>query len=169
MIKLNHYYHPKVNQIVIGVIVKKSTFWLVDIGTSHYAFLPTESFDEATKRSAPSFSSGEVILAKIEDVNANGPIILTCINSDRQKDLGKLQGGIILRLRSDDYKIFDDIAFNNILKQKFNNFKFKIAMNNKVWFDTTDPIKNVLIYNAFYSCLSGEDPKKHFSELISKL
>lgn len=105
----NFYYHPKQDDIVVGIINRKAdTDWLVDIGSSHSAILPMLAFDGATKKTCPKFKRGEMIACYIEEVPKCGEVLLSCISRTKQEKLGPLVGGTLLRCRNRDIqRIFD--------------------------------------------------------------
>lgn len=166
---LNAFYHPKKDDIVIGIVDKQSgDNWLVDIGFSHQAVLPKLAFTGATKNNRPKFQHGEVVVAFVEEVPDSGEVILSCIERTKKEKLGRLTGGTIVRARPKDIKRIQDYHFMDKVGQK-SPIVCSFAQNGRLYIDTSNDVTTVLLANAIINSLSAEDPEKAFEHELDSI
>lgn len=165
----NAFYQPKQGDIVIGIVDRRvNDDWTVDIGFSHNAYLPGMAFDGVTKKSAPKFDRGEIVVCYVEDVPDAGEVLLSCVARTDNEKLGRLNGGTVLRLRPCDTGLLDTIRFAQLVGEK-TKLQMAKGMNGRVWFDTGSAITTVQLLSVVNSALMSEDPAATFKEGLEKI
>ena len=160
----NYFYHPKVGDIVIGIVDRKNVDdWLVDIGYSHNAYLPGMAFENVTKKSAPKFERGELVIGYVEEVPEAGEILLSCVGRTANEKLGRLSGGILLRMRPKDMAVFDKIQFYDLVSQK-SPLTVARGVNGRLWFDTGNAVSGMQLLTLIKECATKDDPSAYFNE-----
>jgi len=166
---LTSYYHPKKDDLVIGIIDRKMLDdWLVDIGSSHCAYLPGLAFDGATKKNCPVFDRGELIIAFIEEVPEAGEVLLNCVARTPNEKLGRLSGGSILRLRPEDMNKVGSLQIAQLVSTKTSLTMAK-GENGRMWLDTGKPISTIQLINSIKIALQSEDPSHTFEDELQKI
>jgi exosome complex component RRP40 len=161
-----YFYHPKVGDIVIGIVDRRNMDdWLVDIGYSHNAYLPGMAFDNVTKKSAPKFERGELVICYVEEVPEAGEVLLSCIGRTANEKLGRLAGGVLLRMRPKDIGVFEKIDFYNIVSKK-TQLTVAVAVNGRLWFDTGNAVSGIQLLTLIKQAAEVDDPKAYFAEHI---
>ena len=165
----NVFYQPQQDDVVIGIVEKRmNDDWLVDIGFSHFALLPSLSFDGATKKNAPKFQKGECVAAYVEEVPAAGEIVLSCISRTKNDSLGRITGGTLVRARPKDllliqqYQFLEEVAKKSAITQCF-------GKNGRLYIDLKNAVTTILVSNAIIQALSAEDPIQEFQNLLSQI
>ena len=160
----NYFYHPKVGDIVIGIIDRRNVDdWLVDIGFSHQAFLPGMAFDGVTKKSAPRFEKGELVVCYIEEVPEAGEVLLSCLQRTQNEHLGRLTGGTLIRMRPSDMNVIDTIGFQELVAAK-SALSVAKGENGRFWFDTGNAVSATQLVSLVKTAARQEDPKTYFEE-----
>lgn len=151
---LGKYYSPKEEDVVLGVIVQKSSeFVKVDINSYSYAILNTKDFEGATKKLKPIINLGDVIFARISKVNKFDAPVLSCVSeyagnkswASGESFFGILNGGNIY----DFPKIYawDFYKENFALERLYDvaNFEIVFGMNGKMWIksESSENISNI--------------------------
>jgi exosome complex component RRP40 len=150
---LGKYYSPKEEDVVIGVIVQKSSEYLkVDINSYSYAILNTKDFEGATKKVKPIINLGDVVFARVSKVNKFDAPVLTCVSEHGTKNWasGESFFGIINEGNLYDFpKIYayDMYKENYALGRLYDvaNFELITGMNGKMWIksDTAENVANI--------------------------
>jgi exosome complex component RRP40 len=170
---LGKYYSPKEEDVVIGIIVQKSSeFVKVDINTYSYAILNTKDFEGATKKLKPIINLGDVVFARVSKVNKFDAPVLSCVSeyggnkswSSGESFFGILNGGNLF----DFPKIYAwDFYKGNYALSRLNdvaNFEIVFGMNGKMWIKS-DSLENISnIYEILMSSLNSE--KDEIEKLI---
>ncbi|EAY14901.1 hypothetical protein TVAG_380110 [Trichomonas vaginalis G3] len=165
----NSFYKATAGDIVIGIVDRKNgDDWLVDIGSSHNAYLPGMAFAGVTKQTAPKFDKGDLVVAWVEQVPEAGEVLLSCLPRTQNEKLGRLTGGTVLRLRQNDMKLLDEIEFDKLVAAKS---KLNVApgMNGRYWFETENSIADVQLLSLLKSSLSQPNPKTAFEDGLQNI
>lgn len=166
---LNSFYKPKKGNIVIGFVERRNVDdWLVDIGYSHSAILPQLAFDGVTKKNAPKFNRGEVVVAFVEEVPENGEVLLSCLSRTPNEKLGRVLGGNILRCRPEDMNKIAEYEFQQKISQK-SPLTVAKGENGRMWVDTGNPATSVMVTHAITTALGSEDPLSTFDQLLEQI
>ena len=163
----NYFYHPKVGDIVIGIVDRKNQDdWLVDIGYSHNAFLPGMAFDGVTKKSAPRFEKGELVACYVEEVPDAGEVLLSCLQRTQNEHFGRLTGGTLLRMRPKDLSVIDAIGFNDLVSAK-SALSVAKGENGRFWFDTGNAVTATQLVSLVKESAKQPDPRAYFEEHLA--
>jgi exosome complex RNA-binding protein Rrp4 len=150
---LGKYYSPKEEDVVLGIIVQKSSeFVKVDISTYSHAILNTKDFEGATKKLKPIINLGDIIFARVSKVNKFDAPVLSCLSEHGNKSwasgesfFGILNGGNVYDFPKiyswDFYK--DNYALSRLYDVA--NFEIVFGMNGKMWIksDTAENVSNI--------------------------
>lgn len=151
---LGRYYSPKVDDIVIGTIVQKSSeFYKVDINTYTYAILNTKDFEGATKKTKPNLHIGDIVFARVLKVNKFDSPTLSCVSQTSTKTwasgesyFGGLKGGCVFNFP----KIFSWDLYKGgyVIKRLEDYVQFEICVgaNGRMWINS-DSTENILAIN----------------------
>jgi exosome complex component RRP40 len=169
-------YQPNVDDRIVGIVVDRcgtddngGDIYRIDMNASHYGVLSNLQFSGATKRNKPILLPGQVVYARILQINNENHLydpILSCINGQYDAGIpskdwttkegcyGELRGGTVCRISMQQARnILDPIAKNNIVlnelaKHKQLAFEIAIGMNGYIWINSTISEYIILILNA---------------------
>lgn len=136
-------YIPKVSDLVVGVIVKKSgDVFKVDIGSSEHASLSAFAFEGATKKQKPDLQIGDVIYARLLSAHREMEPELVCVDKYFKAGiLGPLSSdGFLIHIPPDHaYRLLD--PKNTVLRSLSKQLDYEIAigLNGKVWINARRP------------------------------
>lgn len=136
-------YVPKVSDLVVGIIVKKTgDVFKVDIGCSEHASLSAFAFEGATKKQKPDLQMGDTIYARLLSAHREMEPELVCVDK-------YFKAGILGPLSSDGFLIniqpcqaYNLLDINNpLLRNMGKQFPYEMAigMNGKVWIKAKRP------------------------------
>jgi exosome complex RNA-binding protein Rrp4 len=151
---LGKYYSPKEEDVVIGIIVQKtSEFVKVDINTYSYAILNTKDFEGATKKLKPIINLGDLVFARVSKINKFDSPVLSCVSeyagnkswASGESFFGILNGGNVYDFPKN---YVWDFYKGNYALQRLNdvaNFEIVFGMNGKMWIksDSSENISNI--------------------------
>lgn len=131
---------------VIGIIVQRhGEGYRVDIGSSELAFLPTLSFEGATKRNKPNLLVGTVVFARLTEVDRDMEPELSCMDSvGRAAGFGELIGGTLVKTSlTASRKLLS--SQDEVLKAIGAQIPFEVAvgLNGRIWI-RSDTTRNTL-------------------------
>ena len=163
-------YIPSVEDRVVGIVEDRvgsdgagGDVYRINIGASHPATLSSLSFEGATKRNRPSFKPGQLLYARISDLNSSllDPV-LSCQLGPHDAGIprrdwmtgegcyGELKGGTAIRVSTGLARQL--LKPDNVVLSELSNLKlaFEVAVgaNGLVWVHSTLPDYTVAIVNA---------------------
>lgn len=161
-------YRPSVEDRVIGIVEDRiasdgsgGDVYRVNIGGPHPALLSNLSFEGATKRNKPSFSSGALLYARVQQVSTTMDPKLSCQLGSHdagvpRKDwmtnestYGELRGGTCLKIPLGLARELLDprcLALQELGKML--SFEVCIGVNGYLWIHSPRPEYTILIQNA---------------------
>ncbi|XP_060522907.1 exosome complex component RRP40 isoform X2 [Cylas formicarius] len=146
-------YIPKRGDLVVGVVVKKSTDQLkVDIGSAETASLSMLAFEGATKKQKPDVQVGDAVYAKVLNARKEMEPELVCIDAYYKAGrLGVLSNdgflmNISLKLVHSLLNIENPLL--RILGKKF-PYEVAVGVNGKVWIRANRSRDVLIVCQAF--------------------
>jgi exosome complex RNA-binding protein Rrp4 len=155
---LGKYYSPKVDDVVLGIIVQKSAeFYKVDINSYTHAILNTKDFEGATKKSKPNLNLGDIVFARVSKLNKFDTPMLSCISSSEHKNwasgesfFGVIKGGNVFnfdKVYTWEFYREENFTFNRL--RDMVNYEVVVGFNGRMWIKS-DRAEDV---NTIYSLL----------------
>eukprot|EP00933_Yihiella_yeosuensis_P068323 TRINITY_DN7385_c0_g1_i1.p1 TRINITY_DN7385_c0_g1~~TRINITY_DN7385_c0_g1_i1.p1 ORF type:complete len:229 (-),score=47.18 TRINITY_DN7385_c0_g1_i1:180-866(-) len=150
-------YLPRKGDCIVGIVMgRNADFYKVDIRAPSPAFLPTLSFNAATKRNRPQFEIGSLVYCRVEEAHPDLDTELSCVDSETKKSwntgevlYGELKGGLSFevalsaaqRLLAVDCYVLDRLG---------KDFAFEICVgeNGRVWISAPTAREAVLLLQA---------------------
>lgn len=150
-------YVPRKGDCVVGIVMRRTAdFYKVEIRAPSPAFLPTLSWNGATKRNRPVLEIGTLVYARIEAAHPDLDTELTCIDPDTKKSwstgevlLGELKGGLSFEVAlSAAQRLLDVDCF--ILDRLGKDFAYELCVgqNGRVWLSAPTARETVLLLQA---------------------
>eukprot|EP01006_Ploeotia_vitrea_P040541 TRINITY_DN66434_c11_g1_i1.p1 TRINITY_DN66434_c11_g1~~TRINITY_DN66434_c11_g1_i1.p1 ORF type:complete len:328 (+),score=150.82 TRINITY_DN66434_c11_g1_i1:45-1028(+) len=169
-------YMPQVDDMVVGTVLERhKESYVLDIGSSHPARLPTLAFEGATKRNKPNIEVGSLVYARVEAANKDMEPELTCISPHIKKDwvtgesmFGELHGGYLFKCSlSLAHKLLDDECWVLQCLGSYMPFELAIGMNGRVWLNAETPLHIVIASNAILNSENMKD--SHVQTMVHAL
>lgn len=164
-------YRPHLHDRVVGIILERAgsdgaggDWYRVELYGTTMALLSNLSFEGATKRNRPTLATGQLIYARVAEINVSSsdPVILSCTNGPLDSGIprkdwmtnegcyGPLKGGTCCRvsiglareLLHPHCLVFAELAQSKI------PFEVAIGVNGVVWIHSGEPDHTILVQNA---------------------
>lgn len=164
------FYHPEQGDLVIGIVERRSNDdWMVDIGYSHTALLPQLAFDNVTKRNAPKFGRGDLVLAFVDDVPDAGETLISCVPRKQKETLGPLKGGMLIRMRPKDLEKLEASGIVKSIVDKRIPLRVAFAKNGRAFIDTGSASVTVQIAHCITEAVKAENTLECFEGLLAQV
>jgi len=163
---LGKYYSPKVDDVVLGIIVQKSAeFYKVDINSYTHAILNTKDFEGATKKSKPNLNLGDLVFARVYKVNKFDTPILSCISSNEHKNwasgesfFGLIKGGNLFnfdKIHTWDFYREENFTFNRL--KDMVSYEIVVGFNGRMWIKSENSQDIQKIFELLIKSLSSSE------------
>ncbi len=163
---LGNYYSPKVDDVVLGVIVLKTAeFYKVDINSYTHAILNTKDFEGATKKSKPNLNLGDLVFARISKINKFDTPILSCISLHEHKNwasgesfFGVIKGGNLFKF--DKIRTWDFYREDNFALQRLRDvvtYEIIVGFNGRLWIKSDSSEYVLTIYSLLMKSLNSKE------------
>lgn len=173
---LGRYYSPKLDDVVIGVIVLKTAeFYKVEINSYTHAILNTMDFEGASKKSKPNLNLGDLVFARVSNVNKFDAPTLSCISLHENKNwasgesfFGQLKGGNLYNFEKiKTSELLDPENYTIKRLRDVSNYDLTVGMNGRLWINSENFQEITKIYKTLIKSFtsSKEEIEKYIHEV----
>ena len=174
----NKYLHPRVNDLVIGIVVgKQGEFFSVDINSDTPALLHCQEHQGATQKDFPRYAEGTLLYCRVLETNSSSGLArtkLSCISplckkawNSGEAFFGDLKGGLVkdfpIGFSRTLLESKEDILEKLGAKVKF---RINIGFNGRIWVDAR--IADTIFIMTCLERAAIEQDTKSLFDLINK-